>query len=104
MLRRSGTASTLPSDLGLTSALEFHRAQLERQRDLHRNALWWYLLPATPGVLVLEIGHILAQPERRSQLIVLSVVMFLFGVGVYVLNRRKAARIQRQIDRLEENL
>jgi len=34
----------------------------------------------------------------------LSVVMFLLGVGVYVLNRRKAVRIQRQIDRLEENL
>ena len=104
MLHRRGTARTLPSDLALTSALEFHRVQLERQRDLHRNALWWYLLPATPGVLVLEIGHILAQPERRSQLIVLSVVMFLLGVGVYVLNRRKAVRIQRQIDRLEENL
>jgi len=104
MLHRLGTAPMLPSELALTSALEFHRVQLERQRDLHRNALSWYLLPAVPGVLVLAVGHFLAQPERRSQLIVLSVVMFLFMVGIYVLNRRKAARIQRQIDRLKENL
>jgi len=31
-------------------------------------------------------------------------VMFLLGVGVYMLNRREAARIQQRIDRLEENL
>jgi hypothetical protein len=65
---------------------------------------WWYLLPLTPGVLVLEIGHALAQPERRSLWIVLSVVMFLLAVGIYALNWRAAARIQRRIDRLKENL
>jgi uncharacterized membrane protein len=62
------------------------------------------LLPFTPGVLVLEIGHAMAQPERRSQMIFGSVVMFLVMVGIYVLNRRAAARIQRQIDRLKENI
>ena len=64
MLHLWGTARTLPSDLALTSALEFHRVQLERQRDLLRSVWWWYLLPFAPGVLVLEIGHALAQPER----------------------------------------
>jgi len=103
MLHLWGTARTPPSDLALTSALEFHRLQLERQRDLLRSVWWWYLLPFAPGVLVLEIGQALAQPERRSHIIALSVVMMLIPVCIYALNRRAAARIQRRIDRLKEN-
>jgi hypothetical protein len=53
---------------------------------------------------VLEIGQALAQPERTSRIIVLSVVMLLLMVGVYVLNRRAAGRIERRIDRLKENV
>jgi glucan phosphoethanolaminetransferase (alkaline phosphatase superfamily) len=103
MIHRWGTARPLPSDLALTSALEFHRVQLERQRDLARSVWWWYLLPFTPGVLVLEIGHALAQPERTARIVALSVVMLLLAVGIYALNWRAAARIQRRIDRLKEN-
>jgi hypothetical protein len=104
MLHLWGTARTLPSELALTSALEFHRVQLERQRDLLRSVWWWYLLPFVPGVLVLAIGHALAQPERTSRIIAWSVGMILLMVGGYALNRRAAARIQRRIDRLKENL
>jgi hypothetical protein len=104
MIHRWGTTRTLPSDLALTSALAFHRGQLERQRDLLRSVWWWYLLPFAPGVLVLEIGQALAQPERTSRIIALSVVMLLLMVGIYALNLRAAARIQRQIDRLKENM
>jgi uncharacterized membrane protein YhaH (DUF805 family) len=104
MIHLWGTARTLPSDLGLTSALEFHRVELERQRDLLRSVWWWYLLPFTPGVLVLEVGQALARPERTSRIIALSVVMFLLAVGIYALNWRAAARIQRRIDRLKENM
>jgi hypothetical protein len=103
MIHLWGTARTLPSDLGLTSALEFHRVELERQRDLLRSVWWWYLLPFTPGVLVLEIGQALARPERTSRIIVMSVVMLLVAVGIYALNWRAAARVQRRIDRLKEN-
>jgi hypothetical protein len=104
MIHRRGSVRTLPSDLALTSAIEFHRVQLERQRDLLRSMWWWYLLPLTPGVLVLEIGQALAQPEHTWRIIFWSVVMFLLMVGVYALNWRAAARVQRQIDRLKENL
>jgi glucan phosphoethanolaminetransferase (alkaline phosphatase superfamily) len=98
-----GTARTLPSDLALMSAIEFHRVELERQRDLLRSVWWWYLLPFTPGILVLEIGQALAQPERRSRIIVLSVLMLVLAAGIYWVNWRAAARIQRRIDRLKEN-
>ena len=101
MIHLWGTTRTLPSDLGLTSSLEFHRVELERQRDLLRSVWWWYLLPFTPGILVLEIGHALAQPERTSRIVALSVVMLLLAVGIYALNWRAAARIQRRIDRLK---
>jgi hypothetical protein len=99
-----GTARTLPSDLALTSALEFHRVELEKQRDLLRSVWWWYLLPFAPGILVLEIGQALARPERTSRIIVFGIVMFLLAVGVYALNWRAAARMQRRIDRLKENV
>jgi hypothetical protein len=104
MLRLWGTAQTQPSDLALTSALEFHRAQLEKQRDLLRSVWWWYLLPFVPGVLVTVIGRALAQPERMAQIIAWSVGMIVIMVGGYVLNQRAAARIQRRIDRLKESL
>jgi glucan phosphoethanolaminetransferase (alkaline phosphatase superfamily) len=104
MIHQWGTARTLPSDLGLTSALEFHRVELERQRDLLRSVWWWYLLPFTPGILVLEVGQALARPERTSRIIAFSGVMFLLAVGIYALNWRAAARIQRRIDRLKENM
>lgn len=103
MLHRWGTAATLPSDLALTTALEFHRVQLERQRDLRRGVWWWYLLPFAPGFLVMEIGQLLAHPERRSRIIAVSVLVMASGVGIYARSRRAAARIQRQIDRLEQN-
>jgi hypothetical protein len=104
MLHLWGTPRTLPSDLALMSALEFHRVQLERQRDLLRSVWWWYLLPFAPGMLVLAIGQALAQPERMSRTIASSAVILIVMVGIYALNRRAAARIQRRIDRLKENL
>jgi len=103
LMHRWGTARTLPSDLALTSALAFHRVELERQRDLLRSVWWWYLLPFTPGVLVLEIGQALARPERTTRIVALSVVMLLMAVGIYALNWRAAVRIQQRIDRLKEN-
>jgi hypothetical protein len=102
-LHRRGTATSLPADLGLRSALEFHRAQLERQRDLLRSVWWWGLLPFAPSLLVLEIGQALAQPERISRIIAFSVGIIVFMVALYELNRRAAAGIQRRIDRLKES-
>ena len=104
LIHRWGTARMLPSDLALTSALDFHRVELERQRDLLRSVWWWYLLPFTPGLLVLEVGQALARPERTPRIVAFSIAMFLFAVGIYAWNLRAAARIQRRIDRLKENL
>ena len=99
-LRVRGGTVALPADLALTSALEFHRAQLERQRDLLRSVWWWGLLPAAPGLVIFQIGHVLARPELLPGFIGLSILLIAVMVGVHALNRRVAARIQQRLDRL----
>ena len=101
-LHRRGSAMSLPADLVLRSAVEFHRAQLVRQRDLHRSVWWWYLLPLVPGMLVAQIGQAMAHPERMSGIIAFGVVAAAMAAGIYWLNRRAAERLQERIDRLNE--
>ena len=93
---------SLPADLVVRSALEFHCAQLVRQRDLLRSVWWWYLLPLLPGMLLVQIGQALEYPERLSRIIVYCVVGAAGAAGIYALNRLAAARIQERIDRLRE--
>jgi hypothetical protein len=99
-LHLHGSASSLPGDLGLKSALEFHRLELVRQRDLLRSVWWWYLLPMMPGMLVLQIGLALVHPERLTRIVLYCVVVVGVASGIYWLNRRAAARLQERIDRL----
>jgi hypothetical protein len=101
-LQIRGAATSLPADLVLRSALEFHRVQLVRQRDLLRGVWWWYLLPLVPGMLVVQIGQALAHPERRSRIIAYCVAVAAVAAGIYELNRRAGARIQERIDRLQD--
>src|ERR1035441_8091566 len=44
-LHRRGSAKTLAGDLAPASCLDFHRRELERQRDLVLNVWSWYLGP-----------------------------------------------------------
>ena len=90
-------------DLGLRGSLDFHRVQLERQRDLLRSVWSWALLPFVPGFLVLQIGLALALPARTARFIVIGVLFVVLTVGLHALNRRVAARIQQRLDRLKEN-
>ena len=102
-LRTHGSAISLPVDLGLKSAVDFHCAELVRQRDLLRRVWWWYLLPIAPGMLVAQVGQALEHPERLPHVIAFFVLMTALMIGIYELNRRGAARIQERIDRLRGN-
>jgi hypothetical protein len=102
-LHTRGTATSFPSDLGLRSALEFHRVQITRQVDLLRSIWWWYLLPMVPGFIVLNIGMALEHPERRLRIAATGVLGVLLALGIYELNRRAAAGLQRRLDRLKED-
>jgi hypothetical protein len=103
LLHRWGSVTPLPADLGLRSAVELHRQQLERQRDLLRAVWAWYLLPFVPGLVVLEIGFVQVRSGPASRVVVLGVFAAVVMVGIHFLNRYAANRIQERIDRLRRD-
>jgi len=97
-----GTAAALPADLALSSALEYHRAQLLRQRNLLRSVWLWFLMPFAPGLVAFLVGLSRANPERSPRIVAGGMVTVIIMFGLHLLNRRVAARIQRRLDRLSE--
>jgi hypothetical protein len=83
------------------AVIDFHRAELERQRDLLQSVWLWYELPFIPGLVLFLIGTAQLHPERagRAQWIGGAVALAV-TIGTYALNRYAAARIQQRIDRL----
>jgi len=86
------------------NCLEFHRRELERQRDLLSGIWRWYLGPMIPGLLVICVAGL---RDRRGAghtwfVIVYMVVCALFFYGVGWLNQQGARRLQRQIDELDK--
>ncbi|HTU43672.1 MAG TPA: sigma-70 family RNA polymerase sigma factor [Bryobacteraceae bacterium] len=103
-LHRIGSAETLPEDCGFECCIDFHRRELERQRDLLRRIWWWYLGPFVPGMLVFLVGLQVAREPRFPHHGIPFVVDLAFCALVFVLigrlNQRTAHRLQRQIDDL----
>lgn len=100
-LHRHGTTTRLPVDLGTKSAIEFHRAQLERQRDLLRSVWFWYVLPFIPGLVGIQIGLALSRPAPTSRLVIQLAVIVVASAAVHLLNRWGARRLQGRIDQLK---
>lgn len=99
-LRKRASPRTLPADLALTSCLEFHRRELERQRDARKSIWRWYLLPFVPSVLVWTIAFYFLP---RGSLVLALIIGAFFALDFIVigkLNQRAARRLQRQIDEL----
>ena len=104
-LHMRGSARSLPADWGLESCLEFHRRELERQRDLLRGVWRWYLGPLVPGLVLIEVGIWRGKVGNVSHAAV-SLILIILGVAaVFVLigkmNQRAAAMLQRRIDELD---
>ena len=100
-LHTRGAAKTVPESLALDTCLEFHRRELERQRDLVRDVWKWYLLPFVPGLLAVIAVPLLRQPPEKWigawPVILLWAAMF---YAIWRLNKRGANKLQRQIDEL----
>jgi len=104
-LHRRGSARTSPEDCGFECCLDFHRRELERQRDALRSIWSWYLGPLIPGLAVLVIGGELARPPGfRHHWIAFAVILTfctLTFVWVGKLNQIAARRLQQQINELD---
>jgi hypothetical protein len=84
--------------------LQFHRRELERQRDLLQNIWRWYLGPMIPGLLVIILAGLRDKGAKAHPtfVIVYMIVCSLFFYGVGRLNQRAARRLQRQIEQLDK--
>ncbi len=100
-LHRWGSARSMPADVGLIDCLNFHRAELGRQRDLLRGVWWWYLLPLVPGRALIIIGRAIERPDRRLLALGVAVTFVVTFTLVGKLNERGARRLQGRIDDLD---
>ena len=110
-LHHRGSSRTLPEEAGLNTYLDFHRRELERQRDLLRSVWTWYLLPFVPGVIVFLLG--LFQGAMQLPGAQAHAVRFAIGIGltfllcavvfiaIGALNQWAAGKLQGEIDALE---
>jgi hypothetical protein len=94
-----GSARTAPPDADFATYRNFHRTELERQRDLLRAVWSWYLGPLIPGLLVFAVRDAMTNP--RPWIGLYAVLVLLFFLGVAKLNRDAARKLQRQIDDLD---
>ncbi len=99
LYRRAG-ARSLPEDMGLRGSIEFHRMELERQRNA-LEAVWrWYLMPFVPGLaaglVVTGIDHGVSATLVRVGVFILTVF-----VGIWGLNKRGARKLDRRIQELK---
>jgi hypothetical protein len=98
-LYRRGASREITGD-----CLEFHRRELERQRDAVASVWHWYLGPMVPPLLIWTIGSVAYNRAPRHLWFVaaFSVVCAAFFYGVGRLNQRAAGCLQRQIDELDK--
>lgn len=101
-LHKRGSARTVPESMALGTSLDFHRRELERQRDLIRDVWKWYLLPFVPGLLAFIAVPLLDVPPDKWIRVLPFILLFAaFFYGIWKLNQRGADKLQRQIDELD---
>ncbi len=98
--------------MAFRTCLDFHRQQLERQRDLLRGVWTWYLLPFVPGLAVfpfrlfrwtMKLPHAPAHTRviiATFALTAAACALVFFAIGK--LNQWAARKLQREIDALNQ--
>lgn len=86
------------------SCVQFHRRELERQRDLLRTVWRWYLGPLVPGLFVMLLDRFIEAWAKGGFAIVASLGSVLITVlaflGVWWLNHVGAKKLEREINTL----
>jgi hypothetical protein len=107
-LHRRASSRPSPAEFGLKPCLEYHRRELERQRDALLAAWSWYLLPFVPGMIVFLAGMMAAQVKAHPGLFLPTLIGYgvLAAIGaavffvVWKLNQWTAKKLQTRIDEL----
>lgn len=97
-LHRRASAQPLPQALA-TSLLAFHRGELARQRDALRSVWLWYVAPIVPGITLFLCGRQIENGRWEPWAFIIAALLML---GVVLLNRYAARRLQRDIDALDQ--
>ncbi len=97
---RRGRARLVPGDAGIMATLEFHRLELERQRDALSTVWRWYILPFVPAPLAV-IAIIISDRGIHAPLIGLVAFFVLVFVGGWKLNERAARLLNRKIQEVK---
>ena len=98
-LRRRGTARSLPADADTRASIQFHKLEMERQRDALRTVWRWYLLPLVPGLAAIIAGAAIKRGVN-ARLIGSIIVGVLVFVGVWALNQWGARKLNNKIQEL----
>jgi hypothetical protein len=113
-LHRKASARPAPAEMGLRNCVQFQRSELERQRDALRAVWSWYLSPFLPGMSLFLLGlfqftknvtEAAGRPFNTGAAVAgLTLVAGCVGmvfVAIWLLNRRAANELQKQIDDLD---
>jgi hypothetical protein len=89
-------------DSATIECIHFYRAELERQRDLHRarGVLSW-LLPFLPGPILFNAAVALDSPMLAPLLWLQMAAFLMIAAMVVALNLRLARKYQRRLDALD---
>jgi protein-S-isoprenylcysteine O-methyltransferase Ste14 len=97
-LQRRASARPQPESLG-ASLLQFHRAELARQRDALGSVWRWYVAPVVPGLMLFLCGRQIENGHWQAWPFVITALVM---AGVVCINRRAARQLQREIDALDQ--
>lgn len=100
--RSGGPIAGRTAALGRTPSIEFHRAELERQRDFHRGSQLWIRLGVfASGALLFFVGFARANPHLAGTIGWEALAVVLMLAAAVPLNAWYARDYQRQIDQLD---
>jgi hypothetical protein len=106
-LHRVGRANAAPASASFGALVDFHRAELVRQRDALATVWRWYLAPFVPGMILwfiamgIELSKKLPLGAVITTQVMAAMLMLAVFLAVFLLNLLGAARLQRQIDALD---
>lgn len=94
-LRRRASIRAVPADADTKTLIEFHRRELERQRDALRTVWRWYLLPWVPFFAASAVQAGIDRGITAG--LVLAMLSVAVVAGVWALNQWAARRLECKI-------